>query len=973
MDIKAAGNCGTDGSPSIAYATLPSTLSSDMWVMRFKLVFNTVTAESTGGKSFFTNFFLVDNGAVWDTSENGFGFRFIADAGSTQTQFYSMTSGTASGTTMSWTPSSGSTIYVEISYSSGTATANFYSDSGYSSRVGSTTANATRTGTFSGLKFPQIALRQDTGGNGVMEIDMSELKIYDGVNGGDAKLGTGAYSLNGTSSHVTVGSTSDWNFVHDGSGATVSAWVYRNGSQTGNGGIFVTEGGQSTTTGFGLGIRSGGNAYARTINTSNSWQVCEDTSSSVSTGVWHHILATIDSTSIKLYVDGTLNSSHTISGTLKSGNSSYRAVGRAYSGSAWSYLNGNLDDMGIWKRVLTATEISTLSGVLSGTPRTSYNNLQSDSRNIAGTQFLTGHKLIGESVTKVKMRFKNLHSLSGGTITCKILNNDKSVKTTFSSISTGDIDSSTYEEFTFTGSATTIAVNDIICAEITNSASNDIEMGYSGAEANAQVVEKTSGSWSSSTSNSITYKVVESDGALVSSLSDKSNLKAYYSMDTVTTINGSPIMNILAYSGATNFIHVGDSYKTRGEKINASDSALVGYKVSSVTVTIKDYDGNGLTGNLTCTILDSSGNAVSGDSFAPYNTAGLTSTESDVTFTNSNPTRVLQDDDSIALYYNGDATHKVGFKRSDGGDAFDGTKTCRAYRTGTSGALGVEDTEDQIMKIVPSVDGCVNDFSSTSALDGVTGVRTNSIFQQTDVPEYYWYNGTSWLRDGSPPLGNNLHAWYDASDSSSVTKDSSNLVSQLNDKSGNGYNLTASGTGTGGQPLWVSGGKNDLDIVDFGSSKQMKAQWTAKSQPVTYVAFMYSPASDGSQDNFWDNYDNTNSSMGFANVDTSNNLSAYAPTNLGSISSTNYTQKWGLFTVIYNTTSSEILINGDQKASGDIGTNSSYGITLSCHRTSATYGQIKLAEMLIYDKVLSSDELTTINNYFVNKWGAVLE
>jgi hypothetical protein len=179
-------------------------------------------------------------------------------------------------------------------------------------------------------------------------------KVYQG------KLGTGAYSLNGTSSHVTVGSTSDWNFVHDGSGATVSAWVYRNGSQTGNGGIFVTEGGQSTTTGFGLGIRSGGNAYARTINTSNSWQVCEDTSSSVSTGEWHHILATIDSTSIKLYVDGTLNSSHTISGTLKSGNSSYRAVGRAYSGSAWSYLNGKLDDMGIWKRVLTATEIGKL-------------------------------------------------------------------------------------------------------------------------------------------------------------------------------------------------------------------------------------------------------------------------------------------------------------------------------------------------------------------------------------------------------------------------------------------------------------------------------------------------------------------------------------------------------------------------------------------------------------------------------------
>ena len=177
MDIKAAGNCGTEASPSIGYATLSDTLGTAYWRMRFKLVFNTVTAESTGGKSFFTNFFFVDDGSSWADDESGFGFRFIADAGSTQTQFYSMTSGTASGTTMSWTPSSGSTIYVEISWEGGTATANFYSDSGYSNRVSSTTANATRSGTFSGLKYPQIVLRQDNGGNGVMEIDMSNLEI----------------------------------------------------------------------------------------------------------------------------------------------------------------------------------------------------------------------------------------------------------------------------------------------------------------------------------------------------------------------------------------------------------------------------------------------------------------------------------------------------------------------------------------------------------------------------------------------------------------------------------------------------------------------------------------------------------------------------------------------------------------------------------------------------------------------------
>ena len=183
IDVKAAGNCGTEGSPSIAYATLPSTLSSSAWIMRFKLVFNTVTGRTSYG-SFFTSFFIVDNGtgSSGTGSENGFGFKFIADAGSTQTQFYSTTSGTDSGTTMSWTPSSSSTIYAEISWEGGTATANFYSDSGYSNRVSSTTANATRSGTFSGLKFPQIALLQNpVGGNGVMDIEMSDLKIQNGT------------------------------------------------------------------------------------------------------------------------------------------------------------------------------------------------------------------------------------------------------------------------------------------------------------------------------------------------------------------------------------------------------------------------------------------------------------------------------------------------------------------------------------------------------------------------------------------------------------------------------------------------------------------------------------------------------------------------------------------------------------------------------------------------------------------------
>jgi len=847
-----------------------------------------------------------------------------------------------------------------------------------------------------------------------------------------------AYSFNGTSSHVTVGSTSDWNFVHDGSGATVSAWVYRNGSQTGNGGIFVTEGGQSTTTGFGLGIRSGGNAYARTINTSNSWQVCEDTSSSVSTGVWHHILATIDSTSIKLYVDGILNSSHTISGTLKSGNSSYRAVGRAYSGSAWSYLNGKLDDMGIWKRVLTATEISDLVNISTNSlwsPNasiTSGTSTGASDGNIVtmGAISAWGNKIRGKDITnsseqviEFSVSNTNINSFIG------IANGTDAITNGFYLTSGGDI-------FWKDGSGEADTNS--------NRASGDTYKLVWATNGNVDLYLKPSGgsygsslkSWTSVSGTKQAY--IESyasavitflpsapiNGALVSSLSNKSNLKSYYSMDSATlealkntpdyTFNFSSDTDwTQTTAGTSNTVYIDTSAGNLRHNTTTNTSAM-----KKVYYDLTDYTSGSAVNDSKWTmrfkwvvtsqnapsswLMALSGNTTDPDS-SGFNGIGIHLNDSTGSYgyhittcdgsTKTYSSNVTTPSNSQTLYVELARTSATKAKLTMWSDSYGGTEvgtsqeltipsgvTALKYLQSGSGQGGnssrtMNATLDDLEIFDDSIqlDGLKNDFSSTSALDGVTGVRTNSIFQQTDVPEYYWYNGTSWLRDGSPPLGNNLHAWYDASDSSSVTKDSSNLVSQLNDKSGNGYNLTASGTGTGGQPLWVSGGKNDLDIVDFGSSKQMKAQWTAKSQPVTYVAFMYSPASDGSQDNFWDNYDNTNSSMGFANVDTSNNLSAYAPTNLGSISSTNYAEKWGLFTVIYNTTSSEILINGDQKASGDIGTNSSYGLTLSCHRTSATYGQIKLAEMLIYDKVLSSDELTTINNYFVNKWGAVLE
>lgn len=70
----------------------------------------------------------------------------------------------------------------------------------------------------------------------------------------------------------------------------------------------------------------------------------------------------------------------------------------------------------------------------------------------------------------------------------------------------------------------------------------------------------------------------------------------------------------------------------------------------------------------------------------------------------------------------------------------------------------------------------------------------------------------------SPIDINNLYAWYDSSDASSITKDGSNLVSQWNDVSGNGKHVTATTTA---RPTDTANG------IDFDGTANFMASATA--------------------------------------------------------------------------------------------------------------------------------------------------
>ena len=93
-----------------------------------------------------------------------------------------------------------------------------------------------------------------------------------------------------------------------------------------------------------------------TINGVNSILTFED--ASLLTNTWSHFVYTHDNDSAKIYLNGNLVQSMAISGGLTFNTLPVRFAGRPVDG--WHPFNGNLDDVGIWNRALTACEIQDL-------------------------------------------------------------------------------------------------------------------------------------------------------------------------------------------------------------------------------------------------------------------------------------------------------------------------------------------------------------------------------------------------------------------------------------------------------------------------------------------------------------------------------------------------------------------------------------------------------------------------------------
>jgi endo-beta-N-acetylglucosaminidase D len=115
----------------------------------------------------------------------------------------------------------------------------------------------------------------------------------------------------------------------------------------------------------------------------------------LTTGTWYHVAATYDGTAMKLYINGVLDASLTTSGSLVA-NAPF-TIGRNYASSRC--LDGSIDEVRVWKRALSATEILANPCNVASTSANLEAYWKFNEASGTTTQDLTGHGHLGTLIS----------------------------------------------------------------------------------------------------------------------------------------------------------------------------------------------------------------------------------------------------------------------------------------------------------------------------------------------------------------------------------------------------------------------------------------------------------------------------------------------------------------------------------------------------------------------------------------------
>ena len=211
------------------------------------------------------------------------------------------------------------------------------------------------------------------------------------------------------------------------------------------------------------------------------------------------------------------------------------------------------------------------------------------------------------------------------------------------------------------------------------------------------------------------------------------------------------------------------------------------------------------------------------------------------------------------------------------------------------------------------------------------------------------------------PYTTNLFQHYRA-DLINVTE-SSSLVSQWNDLSGNSHDLTESTN----KPLWVAGLANGYPAIRFdGSNDQLSVSLTGPNGAHIFlvwnqVSWTFIDVAYNYPDDTGDFYIMQNNVSPKINLDSGYGYYIAGPS-IGS---------FGLSILLHSTTdaTSSIALNDGAPSTVTARSSSKAGtFYMGCYNGSLYFCNFEVAEMIVYDTPVTGDDLTTVKTYINDQY-----
>jgi hypothetical protein len=169
---------------------------------------------------------------------------------------------------------------------------------------------------------------------------------------GTAPSGSTSLSLDGSTESGAAG-----NINLSGSALSMEGWIKPSSFKSASpyiSSLWGTEVSDSNSAFLRLGDANIANNKLQFVLSINSVQQKLTTATALNANTWYHIAATYDGSSMKIYINGVLDASKSQTGSVNS-NGAFN-VGYLYNTSR--NFNGKVDEVRVWKRALSQTEIS---------------------------------------------------------------------------------------------------------------------------------------------------------------------------------------------------------------------------------------------------------------------------------------------------------------------------------------------------------------------------------------------------------------------------------------------------------------------------------------------------------------------------------------------------------------------------------------------------------------------------------------